>query len=143
MSFIAHHSSLMVIIFALSACGQSNPLPSESDGKKVVEEYLKTSCMKLDLFKKVNATQMDVMGIKMYEMEYEASYSVASEPCYGKYDADRKSFSGGPTKQDLSFGRFKDTPQLPKGQTFASGKNKLTFVKKENGWEGKINIDVF
>jgi hypothetical protein len=86
---------------------------------------------------------MDVMGVKMYEMEYEATYSVTSEPCYGKYDAGRKSFSGGPTKQDLSFGRNKDTPRLPKGQIFASGKNKLTFVKKENGWEGKTGMRVF
>lgn len=129
--------SLVFALAALTACGSAGTAnPSEADGKKVIEESLKSSCLKLDSFKKVNATAMEVMGTKVYEMEYEAVYSVAKQPCHGKYNAQTQSFSDGPTTHEFSIKQL-NIPALPTGQSFTIARRKISFVKKENGWEGK------
>ena len=133
--------SLVVAVTAITACGSAgNSNPSEADGKKVIEESLKASCMKLDSFKKINAVERDEMGTKIYLMDYEASYSVATQPCYGKYNEQSKTFNDGPTK---TLSKYVPTPPLPVGQSFAITKRQLYFVKKEKGWEGEIALKQF
>ncbi len=86
---------------------------------------------------------MDTMGIKMYEMEYEATYSVAKLPCYGKFSSNGNSFDIGDSPSDkpnqIKVFSKEAQNELPLGKTFSPSKKKLTFVKKENGWEGEVN----
>ena len=139
----AYHFCAVFVAVLTTACGlAAGSNPSDAEGKKVIEESLKSSCVKLDSFKKVNATEMEVMGVKVYEMEYEASYSVAKEPCHGKYNSVTQSFSDGPTTHQFAIKQL-NIPPLPAGQSFVIAKRKITFAKKENGWEGKKSSLMF
>jgi hypothetical protein len=140
-SLVACNLSLIVVVTALTAFGSAaNANPSEADGKKVIEESLKSSCVKLDSFKKINAIERDEMGTKAYLMDYEASYSVAAEPCYGKYDEQSKTFNDPPSKR---LSKYVPTPPLPVGKSFVVTKRQLYFVKKEKGWDGQIALKQF
>jgi hypothetical protein len=126
--------------FAASVAYSSENVPTEADGKKAIEgQVVLRGCIKVNNFKKINATAGELMGVKFYEMEYEASYLVSSQPCYGKYDVKRKSFEEIPSNKPNAIKQFSKEAQnlLAPAQDFPVNKRKLTFIKKESGWEAK------
>jgi hypothetical protein len=132
--------AIVALGFTTSLAYSGESSPTEADGKKALEaQVVVRGCIKVNNFKKINATAGEVMGVKFYEMEYEASYSVLSQPCYGKYDIKRKSFDEVPSNKPNAVKQFSKEAQnlLPPAQDFPVTKRKLTFIKKENGWEAK------
>lgn len=66
----------MVILTLLLASCDSDSIPSESDAREFYENQWKTELengtIKIIRFDKINGKYDEVMGIKFYELEYEA-----------------------------------------------------------------------
>lgn len=119
---------IVVIIFASSGCSQA---PSESDARKVYEnknsEKIRNGALELKNFRKVNAQMRNLMGIKVYEMEYEAEV---------RYPKGLNTECLNPSGWAEYFCDLDGGPAYPAGQ-ITKQKGKLVFEETERGWKGQ------
>lgn len=114
--------SCLLIVLSLTSCGLS--MPSESDGKKALENRIKqdSSVKQVTSFKKVNGQSSEVFGVKAYSMQYEA---ITEDVC---------SFQVG-------CHNYNGPDPINKGDKWiAPLKGTIEFTKSENGWNA-VNVD--
>lgn len=119
--YVAQAFTYLLIYIALFALlsGCTGGTPSEADarqefGKESKWSYeIKNGVVKVLSFKKVNGQAMEFMGVKFYEMDYEAQLEFLKNTPQG--------VSGGPKKAGDRI----------------TVKGKIEFEKTEKGWRGK------
>ncbi len=127
-----HLILLTMIATLLSACGKSTPSAAnaksefEKDGSN--EEYsysLHNGSMRLDSLKKINGQAREVMGIKLYQIEYQAVLVSLEDkefrPGCGK--------NFGVGMGDIKCGGYKVGDKL-------TIQDKMMFEMTEKGWKG-------
>jgi hypothetical protein len=132
----------------LAGCGSDTPSTSDAKDaflKKTISQSIYgidyKDCVDLNDFNKTNGLSADVNGVKVYELDYEATLKFKAV-CYGNYFPESESLNA------LSTQKPADPPKWMTNakpvQTHNIGdtlkiKGKLVFHKTENGWvEGNI-----
>lgn len=141
-SNLKQSSFLILLIFLVIISGCSTK-PSDKDGRQVLENLLEEQTkgkVKLVDFKKLNAEEGELMGVKLYGIEFEAEVEFLEE-CYYRV---REEFLDGITPgividKPMRFGwgevnMFGLKKAHPSMREKLSGK--LLFEKTEKGWKG-------
>lgn len=122
--------ALLILPILISCTGGGNP--SESDARKVFENQLgdnyKNGHIKLNYFKKTNGMMQEVMGMKVYTLDYEVEM---------KYP------NGLNTQCIREDGRFAGwhcwMVETHKVGEKLQQNGSITFTLTENGWKGSDN----
>ena len=131
------------ILFIVAGCSSS---PSQGDGKQAIESRIKEESqgrIKLTKFQKNNGVQGELMGFKIYALEFEAEIEF-TENCkwVTGFQGSQLSFRTGKPMAEppsgFSWNKFLDDTQSP-GELMAKGQKVsisglVRFVKKEKGW---------
>lgn len=129
--------AILMIAVSVNLAGCLSANPSESDGREAVlkyyKKYIDSGDLVVESVKKTDATEMELMGVKMYEMKvdvtlkypkgYNCSYeNYGNEPfCVGKKQKGKWNFA-------IASGFSETVP------------NMVHFAKSEKGWSGKIGF---
>lgn len=127
---------ILMIAVSVNLAGCLSANPSESDAKEAVlksyKKYIDSGDLVVENVKKTDATEMELMGVKMYEMKvdvtlkYPKGYNCEAgfdEPlfCIGKRSIGKENFAIAP-------GFSETVPKM------------VHFEKSEKGWHGKIGF---
>jgi hypothetical protein len=134
---------LLYAIIGLFLTGCGDDIPNVALGQKALEaKYEKLDCLKVVDFDKTNGQKSEFGGVLGYEMWFLATIELKSG-CYGFYDDKRKHFDySSPQKERSKY--FEQGVEnmtaigyrlVQEGEKVAIA-GKLSFSKKENGWEG-------
>jgi hypothetical protein len=129
--------SAVIVIVAVSVnlAGCLSANPSESDGKDAVYTYYKKYIDSGDLIvenvKKTDGTEMDLMGVKMYEMKVDVALKFPKG--YNCEAGEWVPFCVG--KRPIGKMNFAIVPGF--SETIST---MVHFQKSEKGWHGKIGL---
>jgi|GEM_PF-2404762 len=127
---------LFVAAFLSSSCGNS---PRPSQGQKHIEELIAKNSrgfIKLVDFRKTNGTVAELMGVKLYEMEFEADIEFANDCTWRTNFAAQEvqsSADGYWAQYAQSLMQMAGQRNAQKGER-ATITGKMQFEKKERGW---------
>ncbi len=138
------------LLFIIAGCSSS---PSQSDGKQAIENRIKEESqgrIKLTKFQKSNGAQGELMGFKIYALEFEAEIEF-TENCkwvtgfQGSQLSFRTAKAVAEPQSGFSWNKFLENTQSP-GELVAQGQKIgvsgiVRFAKKENGWAAE-NIEL-
>ncbi len=127
---------LFVAVFLSSSCGNS---PHPSQGQKHIGELIAKNSrgfIKLVDFRKTNGTASELMGVKLYEMEFEADIEFTNDCTWRTNFAAQVAQSpseGYWAQYAQSLMRMAGQRNAQKGER-ATVTGKMQFEKKERGW---------
>lgn len=127
-------SSAMLFAFLITGCSTT---PSPADGQKVLAgkiEQQSKGVIKLLSFAKTNAQQAEIMGVKVYTMEYQAEIEFTSNCYWGGPFGGFEVLTGKPGP--FNFFMYQGKSQATAGQR-ENISGQLHFEKTEKGWRGE------
>lgn len=132
---IVLYISITMLLAVLVGCSST---PSDSDGKKILADTIQQQSkglIKLVSFNKTNGQSGEVMGVKLYSMEYEGEIEFLDNVYWGSpfgllgFDA---------AKADGSMLSIMGKNKKAKKGDRYKFKGSIRFEKTEKGWRGEL-----
>lgn len=137
LSKIMQFFTMTMLLAVLVGCSST---PSDSDGKKIVADTIQQQSkglIKLVNFNKTNGQSGEVMGVKLYSMEYEGEIEFLENCYWGGFLGGFEAVKPQPGYWGEFGNRMGGRTPVKKGQ-HEKIKGKIQFEKTEKGWRGEL-----
>lgn len=129
--------SITLLLVLLVGCSST---PSASDGEKILVDTIQkqsNGLIKLSSFKKTNGQSGEMMGVKLYSMEYDAEIEFQEDCYWGGFLGGFEAIRPNPGALGEVANRMGGRRPAKKGQ-HEKIKGKIQFEKTEKGWRGQL-----
>jgi len=136
-SKIILYFTVTMILALLLGCSSA---PSASDGEKLLADTIQKQSkglIKLASFNKTNGQSGEVMGVKIYSMEYEGEIEFLEDCFWGGFLGGFEAVKPQPGYWGDFGNRMGGRSPAKKGQ-HEKIKGKIQFEKTEKGWRGQL-----